>query len=140
MFSSRKVAMLMILVMLAPIVLAACGPTPEPEVIVETVVVEQTKVVEKEGEKVTVIETVQVEVTSPPEPTLGDLVVMRLAMVRNRLRSLGLAGWLKLSGLMVLTVGFMVGEGVLAHVLFSSVRSKEDLSALFVLSLLQQRY
>lgn len=69
MFSSRKVAMLMILVMLAPIVLAACGPTPEPEVIVETVVVEQTKVVEKEGEKVTVIETVQVEVTSPPEPT-----------------------------------------------------------------------
>jgi ABC-type transport system substrate-binding protein len=56
--------------MIAPLVLVACGATPEPEIIVQTVVVEQTKIVEKEGEQVTVIETVQVEVTAPPpEPT-----------------------------------------------------------------------
>ncbi|MEJ2208758.1 MAG: ABC transporter substrate-binding protein [Anaerolineae bacterium] len=60
---NKKLAILVVLVMIAPIVLAACGPTPEPEVIVQTVVVEQTKVVEKEGEKVTIVETVPVEQT-----------------------------------------------------------------------------
>lgn len=72
MFTNKKLAILVVLMMIAPIVLAACGPTPEPEVIVQTVVVEQTKVVEKEGEKVTIIETVPVEVevtVPPPEPT-----------------------------------------------------------------------
>ena len=64
MFASKKLAILVILVMIAPLVLAACGPTPEPETIVKTVVVEQTKIVEKEGEKVTIVETV--EVTVPP--------------------------------------------------------------------------
>jgi peptide/nickel transport system substrate-binding protein len=48
--------------MIAPMLLAACGPTPEPEVIIQTVEVEVTKIVEKEGEKVTVIETVVEEV------------------------------------------------------------------------------
>jgi len=75
---NKKLAILVVLMMIAPIVLAACGPTPEPEVIVETVVVEQTSIVEKEGEKVTVVETVivekevekevQVEVTATPAP------------------------------------------------------------------------
>ena len=39
-------------------VLAACGATPEPEVIVqvETVVVEQTKIIEKEGETACALE------------------------------------------------------------------------------------
>ncbi len=76
MFSSKKLAILMVLVMIAPLVLAACGPTPEPEVVVQTVVVEQTKIIEKEGEQVTVVETVvvekekevQVEVVVTPTP------------------------------------------------------------------------
>jgi peptide/nickel transport system substrate-binding protein len=63
---NRKLAILVVLMMIAPIVLAACGATPEPEVIVQTVVVEQTKIVEKEGETITVVETVEVEVTAPP--------------------------------------------------------------------------
>jgi ABC-type transport system substrate-binding protein len=54
-------------------VLAACGPTPEPpppETIIQTVEVEVTKVVEVEGEEVTVVETVVVEkeVTAEPQP------------------------------------------------------------------------
>ena len=69
MFRSKKLAILVVLLMVAPIVLAACGATPEPEVIVQTVVVEQTKIVEQEGETITVVETVEVEVTVPPPPT-----------------------------------------------------------------------
>ena len=69
---SKKLAALMVLVMVASLVLAACGATPEPaepEVIVQTVVVEQTREVIVEGTPQTVVETVQVEVTVPPEPT-----------------------------------------------------------------------
>ncbi|HSJ53671.1 MAG TPA: ABC transporter substrate-binding protein, partial [Anaerolineae bacterium] len=66
---NRKLAILVVVLMVAPIVLAACGPTPEPEVVVETVVVEQTRVVEVEGTPQTIIETVEVEVTAPPQPT-----------------------------------------------------------------------
>ncbi|RPI48861.1 MAG: hypothetical protein EHM56_13185, partial [Chloroflexi bacterium] len=66
---NRKLAILVVVLMVAPIVLAACGPTPEPQVVVETVVVEQTRVVEVEGTPQTIIETVQVEVTAPPQPT-----------------------------------------------------------------------
>jgi len=69
MFANKKLAILVVLVMIAPIVLAACGATPEPEVIVETVVVEQTKIVTEKGEEVTIVETVEVEVTVPPPPT-----------------------------------------------------------------------
>jgi ABC-type transport system substrate-binding protein len=67
MFKSKKLAILVVLLMVAPIVLAACGET---EVITEiqTVVVEQTKIVEVEGETVTEVETVVVEVTAVPEP------------------------------------------------------------------------
>jgi peptide/nickel transport system substrate-binding protein len=71
----KKLAILAVLLMIAPIVLAACGPTPEPQVIEKVVTqqVEVTKIVEKEGEQVTIIETqvveVPVEVTvAPPEP------------------------------------------------------------------------
>jgi oligopeptide transport system substrate-binding protein len=69
---SKKLAILTVLVMIAPIVLAACGPTPEPVVIKETSVVVETVVVEKEGEKVVeeVTSIVEVEkvVTATPEP------------------------------------------------------------------------
>jgi hypothetical protein len=58
MFSSKRLAILTVLVMIAPIVLAACGPTPEPQVIVETVVVEQTREVMVEGTPQTIVETV----------------------------------------------------------------------------------
>jgi ABC-type transport system substrate-binding protein len=70
MFSNKKLAILVVLVMIAPVVLAACGGTPETivETVVETVVVEQTKIVEQEGETITVVETVEVEVTAPPPP------------------------------------------------------------------------
>jgi peptide/nickel transport system substrate-binding protein len=64
---SKKLAIFVILMMIAPIVLAACGPTAEPEVIVETVVVEQTRVITEEGEEVTVVETVVVEVEKEVE-------------------------------------------------------------------------
>jgi len=75
---NKKLAILVVLMMIAPIVLAACGPTPEPKIEIQTVVVEQTKIVEKEGEVQTVVETVvvekekevevQVEVTPTPAP------------------------------------------------------------------------
>ncbi len=79
MFGNKKLAFLVVLVMVAALVLAACAP--EPEVVVQTVEVEKvvekvvtqqvevTKIVEKEGEKVTIVETqvVEVEVTAVPE-------------------------------------------------------------------------
>jgi len=68
---SKKLAILVVLAMIAPLLLSACGPTPEPEVIIQTVPVEVTKIVEQEGEVVTIIETqvveVPVEVTTAPE-------------------------------------------------------------------------
>jgi peptide/nickel transport system substrate-binding protein len=64
MFTNRKLAILVILVMVAPIVLAACGPAPEPQIVEKVVTqqVEVTKIVEKEGEQVTIVETQIVEV------------------------------------------------------------------------------
>ena len=68
---SKKLAILVVLAMIATMLLAACGPTPEPEVIIQTVPVEVTKIVEVEGESQTVVETVVeeviVEVTAAPE-------------------------------------------------------------------------
>jgi peptide/nickel transport system substrate-binding protein len=65
---NRKLAMLMILVMIVPLVIAACGPTPEPQVLVQTVPVEVTKIVKEAGEEKTIVETVVVEkeVTAAP--------------------------------------------------------------------------
>jgi peptide/nickel transport system substrate-binding protein len=81
---NKKLAILTALVMIAPLVLAACGPTPEPivQTIVETVVVEQTKIVEVAGEEKTivetVVETVEVEVTAVPvEEGPAELVAPR---------------------------------------------------------------
>jgi len=69
---NKKLAILTLLVMIAPIVLAACGPTPEPVTIVETSVVVETVVVEKEGEvvveEVTSVVEVEKVVTATPEP------------------------------------------------------------------------
>jgi oligopeptide transport system substrate-binding protein len=78
---NKKLAILVVLVMIAPIVLAACGPTPEPVIIKETSVVVETVVVEKEGEtvveEVTAIVEVEKEVvvtaTPEPEPTKAAL-------------------------------------------------------------------
>jgi peptide/nickel transport system substrate-binding protein len=76
--SRNPLVILVLLLMIAPMILSACGSTPEPEVLVETVVVQQTRVVEVEGEAITVVETVEVEkpvevqvlveVTATPEP------------------------------------------------------------------------
>ncbi|MFZ5918537.1 MAG: ABC transporter substrate-binding protein [Chloroflexota bacterium] len=59
-----KLAILIIVLMIAPMVLAACGPTPEPQIVIQTVEVEkEVKVIETvEVEKeVKVVETVEVE-------------------------------------------------------------------------------
>jgi len=74
MFANKKLAILVVLVMIAPIILAACGPTPEPETIVNTVIetveVERTVIVEGEVQTITEVETVEVEkvVTATPPP------------------------------------------------------------------------
>ena len=71
-------------VLMLSLILTACGPTPEPVTVVETVEVEKTVVeevtvvetveVEKEVE-VTVVETVEVEITTYGEaPMLADMV------------------------------------------------------------------
>jgi peptide/nickel transport system substrate-binding protein len=69
---NKKLAILAIAVMIVPLILTACGPTPEPVVIKETSVVIETVVVEKEGETVVqeVTSVVEVEkvVTATPEP------------------------------------------------------------------------
>ncbi|HSJ58539.1 MAG TPA: ABC transporter substrate-binding protein, partial [Anaerolineae bacterium] len=79
--SGRKtLALLVALAMLASLVLAACGPTPEPQIVervvtqmvVETVVVEGTaQVVEKEVTKVVEVE-VEKEVTPVPQTVSFD--------------------------------------------------------------------
>ncbi len=63
---SKKLAILVVLAMIAPLMLTACGPTPEPVVI--TVPVEVTKIIEQAGEQVVVIETQIVEVPVTPVP------------------------------------------------------------------------
>jgi ABC-type oligopeptide transport system substrate-binding subunit len=69
---NKRLAILTVLVMIAPIILAACGPTPEPIVIKETSIVVETVVVEKEGqtvvEEVTSVVEVEKVVTATPEP------------------------------------------------------------------------
>jgi peptide/nickel transport system substrate-binding protein len=69
---NKKLAILTLVVMIAPLALAACGPTPEPIIIKETSVVRETVVVEKEGqqviEEVTKVVEVEKVVTATPEP------------------------------------------------------------------------
>jgi peptide/nickel transport system substrate-binding protein len=70
--STRRLAILVGLIAIASLVLTACSLRSEPQTIVQTVQVEVTRVVEKPGPVVTVIETqvVEKEVTvTPPKPT-----------------------------------------------------------------------
>jgi multiple sugar transport system substrate-binding protein len=69
----RRLALAMTLLTVAVLLLSACGPTPEPEIVKETVVVtekETVVVTEKEEVEVTRIVTEEVEkvVTATPQP------------------------------------------------------------------------
>jgi len=68
MSASKKLAVPIVLIMLISLVLSACGATSEPEVIIQTVPVEVTKIVTEAGEEHTIVETVVVEreVTAVP--------------------------------------------------------------------------
>jgi NitT/TauT family transport system substrate-binding protein len=83
MFTRRLTSLLSVTVALSVVLglLAACGPTPEPQTIVETVVVEKEKevVVTQEVEKVV---TVEVEKEAAPVGDLKD-VIMRLGWVKQ---------------------------------------------------------
>ncbi len=79
---NKKLAILALIVLVAPMVLAACGPTPEPQVIekivTEIVEVVKTEIVEVAGtpevQEVIVTEVVEKEVvvTATPEPELTE--------------------------------------------------------------------
>ncbi len=81
MFNSKKLAILVVLVMIAPLVLTACAGTAEPVVITKEVPVEVTKIITEEGEERVIVETVIVqetiieteiiEVTPVPEERTG---------------------------------------------------------------------
>jgi hypothetical protein len=75
---NKKLAILTILVMIAPMVLSACGPTPEPVVIRETSVVVETVMVEQTPVEVTSIVEKEVVVTATPEPTTGPAGVAKI--------------------------------------------------------------
>jgi peptide/nickel transport system substrate-binding protein len=62
-FTKRTTLMLFSVSLVLILLLAQCGPTPEPQVVVETVIVEK----EVEGETITVVETVEVVVTQEVE-------------------------------------------------------------------------
>jgi len=68
MFTSRKLAILMALLMIAPVILAACGPTPEPIKVFETVPVEVTRIETVAGTPRTIVETVIIEKEVTPTP------------------------------------------------------------------------
>jgi peptide/nickel transport system substrate-binding protein len=83
---NKKLAILTIVVLIAPMILSACGPTPAPVVIKETSVVVETVVVEKEGQTVVqeatriVEKEVVVTATPAPEaaaPAAGEFVAPR---------------------------------------------------------------
>ncbi|MBC7251395.1 MAG: hypothetical protein H5T62_14060 [Anaerolineae bacterium] len=67
MFRTKKLTLLALVVMIAPMVLAGCGPTPEPQTVVQTVEVEKIVV-----QTVEVVKTVEVVVTATPEPDPED--------------------------------------------------------------------
>jgi peptide/nickel transport system substrate-binding protein len=79
---TKKLAILAIVVMIAPVILTACGPTPEPVVIRETSVVVETVIVEQAGEEVvkevtSVVEVEKVVTATPePEPTEPPMAVI----------------------------------------------------------------
>jgi len=72
---NKRILMLAGLVLALTLVLSACGPTPEPEIVKETVVVTEKETVvvteEKEIEVTTVVkEEVEKVVTATPEPVV----------------------------------------------------------------------
>jgi peptide/nickel transport system substrate-binding protein len=73
MFSRKKWASPLALLLVVCLLLAGCGPTPEPQTIIQTVVpVEVTKIVKEAGEEKTIVvtEVVEVQITpTPPPPT-----------------------------------------------------------------------
>jgi ABC-2 type transport system permease protein len=73
-----------------------------------------------------------------PSPGLALLLSLRLRLVRNRLRTLGLGGWLKVAAVAALTLGFMAAEGALAWVLFDAVARHQDLSPLIAGAIIQR--
>jgi peptide/nickel transport system substrate-binding protein len=93
---NKNWTLLMTLAIVASMALAACGATPQPQVV--TVPVEVTKIVEKEGQKVTVVETQIVEVTAAPptavpatatpQPKAVDTVVFGMQQEPDTLHSL----------------------------------------------------
>jgi peptide/nickel transport system substrate-binding protein len=104
MFGNKKLAILIVVVMIAPLVLAACGPTPEPEIVKETVVVteketvvvtEKETVVVTEQEEVQVTKEVPVEVvvTATPEPVTGQTLPREETLYFNGLQWGALVGW-----------------------------------------------
>ncbi len=64
----QKLGIVVVCMMVVPLILTACGTTPEPEVRLETVVVEQTRIVTEAGEEKTIVETVIVEKEVTPVP------------------------------------------------------------------------
>jgi peptide/nickel transport system substrate-binding protein len=70
MFSKKMALALFSVLVVLSMIAGQCGPPPTPETIIQTVVVQETVVVEKEGEKV--VETVEVVkevmITPTPEP------------------------------------------------------------------------
>ena len=66
---------------------------------------------------------------------MATLLRMRLRMLGNHLRGFTWRAWLKAAMVSALTLGFLLGEGLLAVWLFGSLRGKEDLAAFFVVAL-----
>jgi len=93
---NKKPTILMTLAIIASLAVAACGATPQPQVV--TVAVEVTKIVEKEGQQVTIVETKIVEVTAAPptgvpatatpEPKAVDTVVFGMQQEPDSLHPL----------------------------------------------------
>jgi len=75
---SKKLTILTILVLIVPMILAACGPTPEPVVIKETSVVVETVVVEGAPVEVTKVVEVEKVVTATPAAEEAEAKVLRI--------------------------------------------------------------
>jgi peptide/nickel transport system substrate-binding protein len=83
---SKKLFTILSILVLASMVLVACGQQVVTEVVKETQVVKETvEVVSKETEVVKVVETqiVEVQVTAEPEPTAAPVVTRKGAWVDN---------------------------------------------------------
>jgi peptide/nickel transport system substrate-binding protein len=104
MFRNKKLALLAVVVMIAPMVLGACGPTPEPQIVKETVVVsaketvvvtekETVVVTEKEQVEVTKEVPVEVVITATPEPVSAETLPRNETMYFNGQQWNAVVGW-----------------------------------------------